>query len=292
MQFDDLSYGDFNPHLLYIEKKEATHRGEDHTHDYLELTYILKGQARYRIEGKTHILKPGDLLLGNPGVVHRFDLMEGEKPPMEVYIGVSNFHFQNMLQQSIILPDGGHILHCSPELKQDLNQLIQTMISETKNQQTGQYFMIKAYLVQLLLLVIRQIRGEEKQEKKGYVFESSSKGYVVKRIIAYMNENYATRISLDQIAQNMYLSPVYISKIFKEETGESPIRYLIQIRLEKAKEILENENCGNIRDVALAVGYEDVYYFSKLFKKYYGIAPAYYKKGAAENRAPLKNQLC
>lgn len=48
--------------------------------------------------------------------------------------------------------------------------------------------------------------------------------------------------------------------------------------------ILENENCGNIRDVALAVGYEDVYYFSKLFKKYYGIAPAYYRKGLAENR--------
>ena len=60
--------------------------------------------------------------------------------------------------------------------------------------------------------------------------------------------------------------------------GESPIRYLIQIRLEKAKEILEDESCGSIRDVAAEVGYEDVYYFSKLFKKYYGIAPAYYKK--------------
>lgn len=290
MQFDDLSYGDFNPHLLYIGKKEATHRGEDHKHEYLELTYILKGQARYCIEGETQILRTGDLLLGNPGVVHRFDLRAGEEPPVEVYIGVSNFHFQDMPQQSLILPDGGHVLHCRSELKQDLNQLIQTMISETKNQQTGQYFMIKAYLVQLLLLVVRQIRGEEKREKKGYIFESRSKGYVVKRIIAYMNENYATRISLDQIAQNMYLSPVYISKIFKEETGESPIRYLIQIRLEKAKEILEDENCGSIRDVALAVGYDDVYYFSKLFKKYYGIAPAYYKKGLTENRSPLKNQ--
>ena len=76
----------------------------------------------------------------------------------------------------------------------------------------------------------------------------------------------------------MYLSPVYISKIFKEETGESPIRYLIKIRLEKA--ILEKENCGSVRNVSLAVGYEDVYYFSKLFKKYYGIAPVYYKRQA------------
>ena len=135
-------------------------------------------------------------------------------------------------------------------------------------------------MVQMLVLLLRQIYGEEKQENHGFVFESRSKGYVVKRIIAYMNENYASHISLDQIAANMYLSPVYISKIFKEETGESPIRYLIKIRLEKAKEILEKENCGSVRNVSLAVGYEDVYYFSKLFKKYYGIAPVYYKRQA------------
>ena len=47
---------------------------------------------------------------------------------------------------------------------------------------------------------------------------------------------------------------------------------------QKAREILEDEDCGSIRDVSMAVGYEDVYYFSKLFKKYYGMAPAYYKR--------------
>ena len=209
MQFDHLSYGDFNPHLLYIGKKVPEVSGEDHSHDYLELTYILSGQARYYIEGKEYLLQPGELLVGNPGLVHRFELREGEKTPIEVY--------------------------------------------------------------------------------NGFVFESRSKGYVVKRIIAYMNENYASHISLDQIAANMYLSPVYISKIFKEETGESPIRYLIKIRLEKAKEILEKENCGSVRNVSLAVGYEDVYYFSKLFKKYYGIAPVYYKRQAQkENGKELK----
>ena len=52
MQFDHLSYGDFNPHLLYIGKKVPEVSGEDHSHDYLELTYILSGKARYYIEGK------------------------------------------------------------------------------------------------------------------------------------------------------------------------------------------------------------------------------------------------
>jgi Transcriptional regulator containing an amidase domain and an AraC-type DNA-binding HTH domain len=85
---------------------------------------------------------------------------------------------------------------------------------------------------------------------------------------------------LEQIAHNIYLSPVYISKIFKEETGESPINYLIKIRLEKAKDILQSKDSGSIKNIANQVGYEDVYHFSKLFKKYYGVSPLYYRKNA------------
>lgn len=80
-------------------------------------------------------------------------------------------------------------------------------------------------------------------------------------------------ISLDKISKNMYLSPVYISKIFKEETGESPINHLIKIRLSKAEELIK-ENKMPIKAVAKSVGYNDAYHFSKLFKKYYGIPPS------------------
>ena len=107
----------------------------------------------------------------------------------------------------------------------------------------------------------------------------------MKRIINYLNENYEHKISLDQIAHNMYLSPVYISKIFKEETGESPINYLIKIRLERAKDILSSSCCGSIKSIANAVGYDDVYHFSKLFKKYYGISPQNYRKTLLEKNA-------
>lgn len=88
-------------------------------------------------------------------------------------------------------------------------------------------------------------------------------------------------MSLDQIAKNMYLSPVYISKIFKEQTGDSPINYLINVRLEKAKEMLEDGR-GNIRSISAMVGYEDVYHFSKLFKKHYGVSPMNYRKKIEE----------
>ena len=74
----------------------------------------------------------------------------------------------------------------------------------------------------------------------------------------------------------MYLSPFYISKIFKSETGDTPINRLIDIRLEKAKQLLEEG--GSIQEVAAEVGYEDAYHFSKLFKKHYGVSPSKVKK--------------
>lgn len=278
MQNYDLTYGDFNPHLLYIAKRKAMEDGVDHTHDFMELTYVLSGKGKYIIEGEEYIVSGGDLLIGNPGLHHQFLVMDEKEAPVEVYIGVSDLHFVDMPRDSIVLENNQPILHCKSELKQELNQLCQLMAAEYQTRKSGRYYMLRAYLMQMLLLIVREIRDEKEAEQDGYIFESKNKSYIVKKIISYLNENYASHISLDEIARNMYLSPVYISKLFKEETGESPINYLIQIRLDKAKDILLTDNYGSIKSVASAVGYEDVYYFSKLFKKYYGMAPAYYRK--------------
>ena len=133
--------------------------------------------------------------------------------------------------------------------------------------------MLKSYLMQILLLVIRE-QCEPIERAKGCSFESVNRKYVVEQIVSYFDDHYNEKISLDQIAENMYLSPFYISKIFKSETGDTPIRHLINIRLEKAKEQLEGGWEGSIQEVAASVGYDDAYHFSKLFKKRYGISPS------------------
>ena len=87
-----------------------------------------------------------------------------------------------------------------------------------------------------------------------------------------MEEHYAEKISLEAIASNMYLSPIYISKLFKEEMGDSPINYLISIRLKKAASLLKDSNL-TITEISSLTGYENTYYFSRLFKKKYGVSP-------------------
>lgn len=134
--------------------------------------------------------------------------------------------------------------------------------------------MLRTYLEQILLLLLRENMEPVSLRKEGYAFESVNKKYVVEQIIDYFETHYSEKISLDQIAENMYLSSFYISKIFKSETGDTPIRHLIDIRLDRAKKLLESGTEGSIQEVASMVGYDDAYHFSKLFKKKYGISPS------------------
>ena len=131
------------------------------------------------------------------------------------------------------------------------------MEAENAVRRQGRYFMLKSYLIQMLLLIIRE-QCEPMERPKGCAFESANKKYVVEQIIDYIEDHYNEKISLDQIAENMYLSSFYISRIFKSETGNT----------------LEKGYQGSIQEVAAMVGYDDAYHFSKLFKKKYGISPS------------------
>lgn len=276
----DITYDDFNPTVFYVCKQKLLAEGNYHDHDYTEFSYILSGKGKYLIEGTEYDVESGDIVICNPGVMHTHIVVNPKEPTIEFIAGFTDFQFKNMAPNSIELQNGGYIVHMSSEAKQEISMHCYAMIAEKESNQVGRYFMFKTHLMQMLLLVVREILEVEKESQKGCNFESYNKSYAVNRIINYLNENYENKISLEQIAHNIYLSPVYISKIFKEETGESPINYLIKIRLEKAKDILLNSDSGSIKSIANQVGYDDVYHFSKLFKKYYGYSPLYYKKNA------------
>ncbi len=272
---------DFNPTFLFTWKGLRKKKQENyHNHDHLEIAFIMSGRGKYRLDDKICEVAEGDLLILNPGIRHQSLLIEGnETPSLEFFIAASDFHIVDLPRNCLPLPEEGCILHTSGELRQRISRICTAMDVENAAYRQGSYYMMKAYLVQLMLLIIRE-RYESEEKSAVYAFETASKKYVVEQILNYFEDHYSERISLDQIAENMYLSPFYISKIFKSETGETPIRHLIDIRLSKAKELLESGWAGSIQEVAASVGYDDAYHFSKLFKKRYGLSPSQVKRGA------------
>lgn len=269
----------FNPQILYIGESMHKDKVETkyHCHDYLELSFVISGSGTYRINDTFYKVKAGDLLPFNPNVYHSEYISDGEHLH-EIHIGIKNLQFNNLPIDHIIAENYFTIVDFSSQGNDFLN-CSEEIIKEQNNRKPGYDLVLKSLVMRLIVILIRKIGSFKEDDKDSLcTFESSEKANVVRTIISFMNENYMKDISLDKISKNMYLSPVYISKIFKEETGNSPINYLIKIRLEKATLLLKKNKEISIKEISKLVGYEDAYYFSKLFKKYYGFSPMQFKR--------------
>lgn len=115
-------------------------------------------------------------------------------------------------------------------------------------------------------------------EDLGRLFETAEKeNEVIRQIKAYIQEHIETKLSREDIADAVYLSPGYMTRMFKKETGMTLFDYIISRKIKHAKMLLEQGNIS-VGDVSSALGYENFSHFSELFKKHVGCSPSEYKR--------------
>lgn len=264
----------YNPQILFLLNGKYSYDGEIpeteyHCHnDIIEISIVLSGNVDYLIEEKKFTVKRGQVLIFNEGVHHQ-ELL-GTNSCHEIHIGLSNVNiFNNKNAVNLI---ESNILTLN-KYKDEFMKCCDEIVEEQTNYPHNYHFMLKSLVMKLLILISREINDDSGPVVPSDIsFKSHEKKVLVKNITDYFEANYMKDISLYTLSKNMYLSPVYISKVFKELMGDSPINHLIKIRLSKSKELLEDDSLS-IKTIAKMVGYDDPYYFSKLFKKHYGVSP-------------------
>ena len=100
---------------------------------------------------------------------------------------------------------------------------------------------------------------------------------LVEKAVRYIEENFQQELSLEDVAQQVYLSPCYFSRLFKQVKGWSFSEYLTQVRMEEARRLLINTDF-QISEIAARVGYRDARYFSQVFKRNEGCTPISYRR--------------
>ena len=93
----------------------------------------------------------------------------------------------------------------------------------------------------------------------------------------YISKNYGSDLSVEMLASIVFLTPDYLSKLFKKTTGKSLSQYIRQYRMDKARELLIRTN-KKIIDIGIQVGYPNYSYFCQSFREYFGTSPEKYRQ--------------
>lgn len=132
------------------------------------------------------------------------------------------------------------------------------------------------------LKVIRTLT--EKFQEKEPIHSAS-----VKKAIEFIEENYRRDLTLDDIANEVYLSTIYLSNIFKRETGSTVMEYVTRLRMKEARKLLAESPAIKIKDIAEKLGYRNVQSFIRYFKIYYGVTPVEFRRNNKDDITGGKN---
>lgn len=133
--------------------------------------------------------------------------------------------------------------------------------------QSSSYDEIRNWWLNKLIDVTKHMANRKKNQSEN----------IVAKAISYINQNFHKEVSLEDVSREVNINPYYFSKRFKEETGVNFIDYLTDIRIKKAKDLLENPQLS-IKEICIQVGYTDPNYFSRIFKKIENITPSEYRE--------------
>lgn len=114
------------------------------------------------------------------------------------------------------------------------------------------------------------------QWRENCLLAGEDTSHLIQKVLAYLQTHYAENPSLSLLSEQYHLSYTYLSSLFSKQVGQSFTDYLMQVKLEHAKEILRDTNI-KITDVSAQTGFSNPAYFCKMFKKYYQVSPAEYR---------------
>lgn len=260
-------------------------RTQLHTHDYIELAYVVQGEFRQKILGKNITFSEGDLCLVDKNCLHQDYLAKG--PATILFLGIANEMFseimnENIATQNIIAflqsallgqKDLQQYIHFrpTPEATDEMEECICLLLKELLEGKTGSRYIRKGLLLRIFQIMSSQyeftLSREQRKTMNWIVFEE---------VAAYIRTHYE-HITIRDLTEHFHFQEDYFNRLIKNKTGLTYSAYLQKIRLEKAKKLLTSTRMS-VDEIAGAVGYHNKGYFYKIFQKEYGVTPSKFRK--------------
>lgn len=253
-----------------------------HSHNFIELLYVVKGQATHNLNGDITTISKGDYLLVDYGSKHQY-IQQGDEPlqilnclfiPRLFDETLNTRHrFDEIADNNAISVNfrslKGHpakfIYHDSDG---HIGKTLLYLLKEYNEKAMGYQEILRCQLIYILIDSMRQIQlpGPEEIEHD-----------VVKHITKYVDKHFTEKITLEQFSEKYGYCLSHISRKFKSETGLTFREYLQSVRINKSCNLLTTTS-KKVTEIAEMVGYSDLKHFNEVFKRQTGLTPMQFRK--------------
>ena len=269
-------YIDETAAIIYAKGADAP----PHTHDFIELMYVLRGKCVHVVDGVEYPATHGDMLLINYGSLHSI-------------VGNDDMEYVNILIKPEIMDEGirssenafsllslkdfeefsttvnqkNCFIHFEGNEREQVEGLLRWLLSEQNSSQAGSQLMIRSGFNMLFILVFRKMALSLQPEFRG----------VDEHLLAYIREHCHERLRLEDLAGMCGYNTCYFSRLFTRSCGKSFKAYVIEARIELACRLLEDTDMSVERIIG-EVGFSDRMKFFKEFSQRMGMTPMKYRK--------------
>lgn len=224
-------------------------------HAHLEFIYVTKGTIRTTIDGVTHTLQPGELCVLFPYLSHSYEDSEAEGYLVLLDPGITAFNNTLLTKKPMCYHTDGRAL--AP--------LLERAVYMIRNQKAKTAI---GYLNAIIGELLETLELEDAPDVAGNM---------VIKILEYCAENFSQPLTLQTVADALFVSPSYVSKIFSQRLKRSFREYINALRMDKAKTLL-TETALPIGEVMFACGFSNQSSFNRVFQDFCGCTPKEFKK--------------
>lgn len=250
-------------------------------HDHFEMVYIKRGDAIFQVSGSDVVMGLNDIIIIKPNQPHKFIVRSsGGCEFLVLSFKFPNTHNGSYPDISIadfiefVNDDSIPFINLRLSRKNEIVSVMNRILREHDKQQIWGDYLCYLLIMELFILVSRTLKQEWEQNIR-------SRSVKLKELLEiskeYIDANYNKELSLSDVAGYVFLSESYFAHTFKDEFKISPKKYLLNVRIEAAKDLLSNTD-QKINDISKEVGFSSQQRFNDIFKKYENMTPLYYRK--------------
>ncbi len=230
-----------------------------------QINYITEGSGIFESAAGQIKVVSGSVIILRPGMWHRYK-PDPDSGWNEHYIGFNGDFCSNFFQETFF-QSAKPVIYVG--FQESMLKLFFDIIQIVKDEKTGHQQVLAASSIMILSKILSVVRNKE--------FAGKSIERTIRKACMFFRENINKNIIIEDLASELHVGYSYFRQMFKKYTGISPVQYHLALRIQRAKELLVSTDLS-FKEIAIELGFESYFYFSRVFKDKTGQSPKEFKK--------------